>query len=82
MIDKRIEMCTAKQLLDMGLAQALKAGSTVIKGEYKITPEGLKFDQQTIAFRDKLDDIKYAKFKDENELMKFAKEFNTNYEII
>lgn len=82
MIDKKIIPCTAARLYDMGLLQAIKAGSTIIKGEYKMTPEGLKFDQQTIIFRDKFNEICYVKFSDDKELLKFANDYASNYELI
>lgn len=73
MIDIKIEIFTAKVLIELGLVEALKRGETKIDGAYEIDANGnIKYEQNNFTFTDKFGALRAGTFKNSHELLKFV----------
>ena len=71
MIDSKLEEMTAAEALIAGLVDAVLEGTAKISGTYEITENGVDYDQNNFAFKDKNNVLRVGRFKDTAELLTF-----------
>jgi hypothetical protein len=72
MITTDVQMLTADQAIDLGLAESIEDGYTIIEGSFKFTKDGLVLEQKNFRVKNKVGDVYYAKFVNETELFNFV----------
>lgn len=75
MVDLKIEEFDAAGALSAGLVDAILNGSAKVSGMYELTENGVEYDQNNFAFKDKWGALRIGRFKDNAELLTFLSLF-------
>lgn len=82
MITTDVQLLTADQAIEQGLAESIEEGYTSIEGSFKFTSSGLILDQKNFRMKNKVGNVFYAKFANDAELFKFITRMNMTQKSI
>ncbi len=72
MIPSEIKFFTAKQVIELGLYDAIKRGETLFTGRYELNRNGtFDFKQQNFVFKDNYNNYQVGKLSDVDEVLEF-----------
>lgn len=71
MVDTKLEDFSANEAVDVGWIDAILNDTAKVSGTYELTENGVEYDQNNFAFKDKWGELRIGRFKDTAELLTF-----------
>ena len=69
LIDNELETFTAAKAVAAGLLDAIKNGTAVVEGSYRITSAGAEINQRAFVFKDRWGGLRVGRFKTMTDLL-------------